>query len=140
MTSKIIYLGDLRTECTHLLSGNKILTDAPPDNQGKGEAFSPTDLAATALGACIVTTMAISARNHGIEMTGAEAEVTKIMATDPHRRIARIDVRLTMPDRPYSEREIRLLEAAARHCPVARSLSDSLEEVVEIIWPTQNQG
>ena len=139
MTSKITYLGDLRTECTHLLSGNKILTDAPPDNQGKGEAFSPTDLAATALGACIVTTMAISARNHGIEMSGAEAEVTKIMATDPHRRIARIEVRLTMPDLPFSDREIRLLETAARHCPVSRSLSDSLEEVVEIIWPNQEK-
>lgn len=138
MTSKITYLGDLRTECTHLLSGNKIITDAPPDNQGKGEAFSPTDLAATALGACIITTMGISAKNHGIDMSGAEAEITKIMAADPHRRIARIEVRLTMPDRPFSERDVRLLEAAARSCPVSRSLSDQLEEVVEIIWPATN--
>ena len=84
--------------------------------------------------------MGIAARNHEIDITGTTAEVTKIMANDPNRRIARIEVRLTMPNRPYSEREIRLLEAAARHCPVARSLSDSLEEVIEIIWPTQNQG
>ena len=79
MTAKITYLGGLRTECEHVFSGQKFFTDAPLDNQGKGEAFSPTDLAATALAACIITTMGISAKNHGINMDGAAAEVTKIM-------------------------------------------------------------
>jgi putative redox protein len=136
MTSKITYLGDLRTEATHLLSGNKIITDAPPDNNGKGEAFSPTDLAATALGACMMTIMGIAARDRGIDMTGATADVTKKMALDPFRRIAGIDLKITMPiDKIYSEKEKKLLEAAAHACPVSRSLSSNLEETVTFVWP-----
>jgi putative redox protein len=136
MTSKITYLGDLRTEATHLLSGNKIITDAPPDNNGKGEAFSPTDLAATALGACMMTIMGIAARDRGIDMTGATAEVTKKMALDPFRRIAGIDLKITMPsDKKFTEKEKKLLEAAAHACPVSRSLSANLEETVTFIWP-----
>ncbi|MBP6828032.1 MAG: OsmC family protein, partial [Saprospiraceae bacterium] len=96
MTSKVEYLGELRTECTHLRSGQKFITDAPVDNQGKGEAFSPTDLSATSLASCMLTTMGISALNHGIDMNGAGAEVHKIMASDP-RRIARVEVTVRMP-------------------------------------------
>jgi putative redox protein len=134
MTSTIEYLGDLRTQATHLLSGSQIFTDAPPDNQGKGEAFSPTDLCATALGCCMMTIMGISARNHDIDMTGAKAEVTKIMGADP-RRIARIEIKITMPNKQYTAKEQKILEAAARACPVSQSLNANLEEVVEIVWP-----
>src|SRR6201994_5183038 len=84
-TIETTYLGDLRTEATHLQSGTKILTDAPTDNQGKGEAFSPTDLLAEALAGCILTTMAIAADTHGINMDNTTAEVTKIMAANPRR-------------------------------------------------------
>ncbi len=134
MTARIEYLGDLRTQATHVASGNQLVTDAPLDNQGRGEAFSPTDLCATSLGCCMMTIMGISARAHDIDMTGATAEITKIMASDP-RRIARIEVVLKMPNRAYSTKDRRILEAAAKGCPVSRSLNADLEEVVEIVWP-----
>lgn len=133
MTSTVTYLGDLRTECTHLRSGQKFVTDAPTDNQGKGEAFSPTDLSATSLATCMLTTMGISARNHGIAMTGANADVTKIMASDP-RRIARVEVTVRMPKNAYTETEKKILEAAARTCPVALSLAEELEQVMVFEW------
>ncbi|KXK40226.1 MAG: OsmC family protein [Bacteroidetes bacterium OLB9] len=104
MTSTILYLGDLRTECTHLRSGQTIITDAPVDNNGKGEAFSPTDLAATALGTCMVTIMGIAARNHGLNIDGTKVEITKHMAADP-RRIAAVDVHITMPETHYSSKD-----------------------------------
>lgn len=131
MTSKVTYLGDLRTECTHLRSGQKFITDAPPDNQGKGEAFSPTDLTATSLATCILTTMAIRARE--LDITGARAEVTKIMASDP-RRIIRIEVKITMPKNSFSDRDKKVLESIARTCPVAFSLSEQIEQVIDIEW------
>ena len=133
MTSTVQYLGDLRTEATHLLSGQTIVTDAPPDNQGRGEAFSPTDLCATSLASCMLTLMGISARNHGLDITGANAEVTKIMAADP-RRIARIEIKFLMPARGFTERQQDILEKAARTCPVHFSLSQGLEEVLEFVW------
>ncbi len=133
MTSRIEYLGDLRLSATHLLSGTTILTDAPPDNQGRGEAFSPTDLCATSLGCCMMTIMGISARAHKIDMTGATAEVQKIMAADP-RRIARIELKIQMPDKNYTEKQKKILETAAKNCPVSLSLNTNLEEVVQIIW------
>jgi putative redox protein len=133
MTAIVEYLGDLRTQATHLLSGNQIFTDAPPDNQGKGEAFSPTDLCATSLGCCMITIMGISARNHDIDMIGAKAEITKVMGADP-RRIARIEVKITMPDKNYSDKQKKILEAASRACPVSQSLNANLEEIVEIFW------
>jgi len=131
MTSKVTYLGDLRTECKHLLSGQKIITDAPPDNQGKGEAFSPTDLTATSLATCILTTMAIRAKE--LDITGARAEVTKIMASDP-RRISRIEVKITMPKNEFSDKDKKVLEAIARTCPVALSLSENIEQVIDFEW------
>jgi len=134
MISKVIYKGDLRTEATHLKSGNVILTDAPTDNHGKGEAFSPTDLASTSLASCILTIMGIAANRHEIDMSGAEASVIKVMASDP-RRIARIEIEIKMPDLEYSSKQIKILEAAAHHCPVGLSLNENTEEVINIIWP-----
>jgi uncharacterized OsmC-like protein len=131
MTSRVKYLGELRTECKHLLSGQKIITDAPPDNQGKGEAFSPTDLTATSLATCILTTMAIRAKE--LDITGARAEVTKIMASDP-RRISRIEVKITMPKNDFSDKDKKVLEAIARTCPVALSLSENIEHVIDFEW------
>jgi uncharacterized OsmC-like protein len=133
MTSTVQYLGDLRTEATHLLSGTKIITDAPLDNQGKGGAFSPTDLCATSLASCMLTLMGISARNHGWDITGAHASVNKIMAADP-RRIARIELTITMPPHPYTEVQKKILETAARTCPVHFSIHADIEEVVVFEW------
>ncbi|MDP3976348.1 MAG: OsmC family protein [bacterium] len=132
-TSTVLYLGGLRTECTHLKSGQKIITDAPTDNHGKGEAFSPTDLAATSLGTCMLTVMGIVAQRHGIDMEGARAEVTKIMAEGP-RRIGEIQVIITMPPKGYTDEQKQLLEATAHACPVGKSLSADLKEVVEFTW------
>ncbi len=133
MTAEIIYQGNLRTQATHIKSGNQLITDAPTDNRGKGESFSPTDMVATALASCILTIMGIKAEDKGIDIVGAKAETTKVMASTP-RRIARIEVKVTMPDHPYSDKEKMLLEKAAHGCPVRRSLHPDLEEVLEIIW------
>lgn len=135
MTSTVTYLGDLRTELKHLKSGQTFVTDAPTDNKGKGEAFSPTDLCATSLATCMLTVMGISAREHGIEMTGALAEVTKEMASDP-RRISKVTVTIHMPKIDYSEGQKRILEHAGRTCPVSFSLSEGIEQKLEFIWPS----
>ncbi len=103
-TSKIIYTGELHTEATHLASGNKITTDAPLDNHGKGQAFSPTDLMATSLATCMLTTMGIAANTHHINMDGASAEVTKVMAANP-RRVSEVHISVTMPANNYSDKE-----------------------------------
>ena len=107
------YLGDLRVECVHNQSGTKIITDAPTDNQGKGEAFSPTDLCATALGACALTIIGIYAKNHGVDVTGTEMEITKTMSADP-RRIGKIEVTFKMPDREYSAKDKESLSVAPK--------------------------
>ena len=134
MTAIVEYKGDLRCECTHLQSGTVTETDAPTDNNGKGEAFSPTDLTATSLGTCMITIMGISARNHGINIDGAEVEITKHMASDP-RRISRIDVKILMPQLSYSEKDKKILETAGRTCPVAYSLHPDIEQVFDFVWP-----
>lgn len=133
-TSEIVYLGNLRTESTHLRSQEKIISDAPIDNQGKGEAFSPTDLTATSLASCMITTMAIAANTHDIPMDGAKAEVLKVMASDP-RRIAAIEVDIFMPDEKYDQKQKTILEKAAITCPVGRSLSAELKQIVRFHWP-----
>jgi len=133
MTSKITYQNNLRTAAVHLRSGNEILTDAPIDNRGKGEAFSPTDLLATSLGSCILTIMGIKAADKGIDMTGATAEVNKIMGSNP-RRIIRLEVTIQMPSNNYSEKEKKLLEAASHGCPVGKSLHPDLEEIIQFNW------
>jgi putative redox protein len=133
MTSKVTYLGDLRTEAVHLQSNTTIMTDAPTDNHGRGEAFSPTDLCATSLATCMITIMGISARNHDIDITGTTAEVVKVMGANP-RRIAAIEIVLKMPNHPFSERERNLLEAAGRSCPVALSLGADVEQRIRFDW------
>ncbi len=134
-TAHIKYLGDLRTEAVHLQSGNKIITDAPVDNQGKGEAFSPTDMVATALGSCMMTIMGISANTHHFDLVGTEIKVTKIMQSDP-RRIGEIRVELFFPPNNYSEKEKKLIKLAADTCPVAKSLHPDLKQT--IIFNYQN--
>ncbi|NJW51685.1 OsmC family protein [Salinimicrobium oceani] len=120
MTSKVTYLGELRTSCEHLQSKSSFITDAPVDNQGKGEAFSPTDTVATALASCMLTIIGIKARDLDLQVTGASAEVTKTMAADP-RRISGIKVAINFPT-SYDDKERKILERAAKTCPVLYSL------------------
>ena len=133
ITSKITYLGGLRTRCEHVRSGQSIITDAPIDNNGKGEAFSPTDLTATSLGTCMVTIMGISAHNHGLSIEGTELEITKIMSSAP-RKIAEIAITLKMPANAFTEKDKKLLEVAARTCPVALSLHPDIKQNITFIW------
>lgn len=132
MTSKVVYIGDLRTEAEHLKSGTKIITDAPTDNNGKGASFSPTDLVATALGSCMITIMGIAAQTHKIDIVGTELTVNKVMASDP-RRIGKIEVVMTMPAKDYSTRERKILEAAAHGCPVGSTIREGVEDL-RIVW------
>ncbi|MDL2330919.1 OsmC family protein [Odoribacter sp. OttesenSCG-928-A06] len=132
-TAKVTYLGDLRTECEHLQSGMKITTDAPTDNQGKGEAFSPTDLCATSLAACMVTIMGIYANTMKIDIVGTDIEVTKVMGTEP-RRIAEVILTFHMPDKSYSDKERKALERAALSCPVHYSLGENVKKTVSFLW------
>jgi uncharacterized OsmC-like protein len=134
MTSQIIYKGELRTNATHIQSGTTIETDAPTDNQGKGERFSPTDLVAAALGTCMVTTMAIKARTMDIELAGTRLEVTKIMVSDP-RRIGKIIVHVFFPQGlSIDEKQKDLLERTARTCPVERTLHPDVELDMQFSW------
>ncbi len=139
MTSTIVYLGNLRTECTHVRSGQTIITDAPPDNNGKGEAFSPTDLAATSLGTCMVTIMGIAANNHNINIDQTRLEITKHMASDP-RRIAAIDINIIFPDIQYSKKDKKILEVAGRTCPVALSLHPDIQQNITFVWPDMDNA
>lgn len=130
MTSKIVYEGNLRTRMTHLYSGTEVLTDAPLDNQGLAQAFSPTDLVATALGSCMISIMGIKARDMNIELTGTTAEITKIMASDP-RRISAVHIVIKFPKNNFSEKDKTIFENAARTCPVAKSMHpDILQDVI----------
>lgn len=134
ITSKVAYPGLLRTQATHLQSGTVLLTDAPKDNHGKGEAFSPTDLVATALGSCMLSIMGVVAKKDGIKpVDGAYAEVTKVMYAEP-RRIGEIHVKLYFPKNDFTEREQKIYEHAAHTCPVAKSLHPDIKQVVEFVW------
>ena len=135
MTTKIIYEGGLRTDMEHVESATHIKTDAPKDNQGNGAAFSPTDLMASSLGTCIVTTMAIYARNHNIFFENVSAEVTKIMIPTP-RKVGEIKVDIYFPEHPYSEKEKSGLENIAHTCPVARSLHPDVLQTVRFFYGT----
>ena len=132
--SKIKYLGDLRTEARHLASGNTIITDAPVDNKGKGQAFSPTDLLSTSLASCMLTIMGITANTHNVNIVGTEAEVTKIMAANP-RRVAEIHIVITFPALAYTGKEKSILENAARTCPVALSVNKDIVQKIEFVYP-----
>ncbi|HPF11646.1 MAG TPA: OsmC family protein [Flavobacteriaceae bacterium] len=131
-TSKVTYLGNLRTKNEHLKSGDAFITDAPTDNQGKGEAFSPTDTVATGLANCMLTTMGIKARDLGVAFEGATALVTKIMASQP-RRIAKIKIEMQLPGN-ISEKHRIILEHTARTCPVEYSLHPEIERVLAFHW------
>lgn len=128
------YLGELRCENVHTQSGSVLPTDAPTDNKGKGEAFSPTDLLATALGACIVTTMGIVAMDMKVDLTGSTWTTVKEMHDAP-RKVGPIRIRLAMKtDRPLTDDEKARLERIMHACPVARSLAESVEQDVTIEW------
>lgn len=130
---EVTYEGGLRTRAVHGPSGAELLTDAPVDNQGKGEAFSPTDLVGTALGTCVLTIMGIVAERHGWNLKGARARVEKTMVADPARRIGKLAVVLELPgDLPEEARAT--LERAGRGCPVHRSLAEAVEAPLEFRW------
>ncbi|RYE35719.1 MAG: OsmC family peroxiredoxin [Sphingobacteriaceae bacterium] len=131
-TIKTVYQGTLRTQATHLQSGTQILTDAPVDNQGKGEAFSPTDLLAAALGSCMLTIMGITARAHQINIDQTECSITKIMSASP-RRVGEIVVELKFPE-TYTEKQQKILERAALNCPVYLSLHPDIQKTVSFGW------
>ena len=132
MTSKVIYKGYLRTEATHIRSGSTIITDAPSDNKGKGEAFSPTDIVATALASCMLTIMGIKANEIDINIEGASAKVKKIMAAGP-RRIAQVIIDINIPIQA-DDKTKNILEKVALTCPVEKSLTDSMIRDVKFIW------
>ena len=132
MTSKVTYIGNLRTENTHIKSGNSFLTDAPTDNSGKGEAFSPTDTVATGLASCMLTIMGMKADGLGIDMKGTTAEVIKTMASNP-RRISKIEIHFTMPFEAGSKTRT-ILENAAKTCPVHYSLHPDIERDLFFNW------
>lgn len=134
-TSSVKYLGKLRTEAVHLESGTTILTDAPKDNNGEGQAFSPTDLVATALASCMISIMGIVSRRDQITpIDGAKAEVTKIMYAEP-RRIGEIHIRISFPPNTYSDKEKKIYEHAAFTCPVAKSIHPDIKQDILFIWP-----
>jgi uncharacterized OsmC-like protein len=127
--AEILYKGELRSEARHLRSGQVLISDAPPDNQGKGEAFSPTDLMSTSLGLCMVTIMGIAARTHGFNIDGTRIRISKIMASNP-RRVTEVHIEFEMPEVSYSDKEKQILEQAALTCPVAMSLHPDLVQKV----------
>jgi uncharacterized OsmC-like protein len=132
MTSKITYLGDLRTSSIHLQSGSEIISDAPIDNNGKGEAFSPTDTVANALGSCMFTVMGIKAQDLNIDLSNSSAEITKIMAADP-RRISEIHVVFNFSVAPDAKNKT-ILERTAMTCPVYYSLHPDIKKVIAFNW------
>ncbi|MBB6682691.1 OsmC family protein [Aequorivita sp. 609] len=131
-TSKVTYLGNLRTENEHLQSKSTYITDAPTDNNGKGEAFSPTDTVATGLANCMITVMGIKARDMNVNMDGTTAMVTKTMAANP-RRISKIEIVLNFPA-GIDEKSRKILENTGRTCPVIQSLHPDIEKVIEFKW------
>jgi len=126
MTSKVVYLGDLRTECTHIQSGTKIITDAPLDNQGKGEAFSPTDLLATSLASCMMTIIGIYCKNHGINFDSCTAEIEKIMGVNP-RKVEKIIVHIDFTGNNWDSSTLEKVIIAGKTCPVAKTIEDSVQ-------------
>jgi len=133
VTIRTVYEGGLRCRATHGPSGTMVVTDAPVDNHGRGESFSPTDLVATALGACMMTIMGIVAERHAIDLAGMTVETRKEMTASPPRRIAALPTTITIPlppDHPHRQ----LLEQAAHTCPVAKSIHPDVAVPVEFVW------
>ena len=134
MTANIIYKGTLRCGATHIQSGSMIETDAPTDNRGKGERFSPTDLLCVSLATCIATTMGIKAIDMNIDLTSTAVDVTKHMLPDP-RRVAKIEVNLLMPAAlQLDEKDKLVLERVGNNCPVAKSLHPEMEVIINYKW------
>lgn len=129
-TSKVTYQGDLRTTAIHLQSNNKIITDAPVDNQGKGEAFSPTDLLATSLASCMLTIIGIKAHDMNIDIAGTTADVTKVMAADP-RRVSEVHVAITF-NQQLDDKAQKIFYNTALTCPVAKSIHPDITQKVTI--------
>jgi putative redox protein len=132
-TATARYEGHLRTEATHTASGTVIQTDAPVDNHGRGEAFSPTDLVGTALGTCILTTMAIVAERHQVNLVGSSFKMEKIMSQEAPRRIAQLNVELHLPA-ALSPADRALMERTAHTCPVALSLNQEIKQEVRFVY------
>jgi putative redox protein len=130
---QVVYQGQLHCEATHGPSGNRIQTDAPKDNMGKGEAFSPTDLVGTSLGTCILTILGIIAQKHGLDIAGSTATVKKEMSSSPPRRISRLSVDVHIPP-GFPEEHRELLEDAAHGCPVHRSLHPDVDAPITFHW------
>ncbi|ACU02739.1 OsmC family protein [Pedobacter heparinus] len=128
-TSKITYNGGLRTTAVHQRSGKEIITDAPVDNKGKGEAFSPTDLLATSLGNCMLTIVGIAANEHDFNIDGTTCDITKVMAENP-RRVAEIVVNFQFPANDYSNKDKKIIERSANTCPVMYSLHPDIKKTV----------
>jgi len=132
-TSDIVYLGQLRCKATHTKSGVEIFTDAPTDNRGKGETFSPTDSVANALGTCALTTMGIVANDNTIQMDNTSAKIAKVMAGGP-RRISEIHMEIIFPSNNYTDEQKKLLENTALNCPVAKSLHPDIKQKVTFFY------
>ena len=133
MTASVIYKGDLRCECTHLQSGSKIETDAPTDNRGKGERFSPTDSICIGLATCMITTMGIRAADMQVDLSGSRLEVTKHMLSDP-RRIGKIEIVLNLPALAIDDKDKKILQMIGDNCPVMKSLHPDLEVAIAYKW------
>lgn len=133
MTASIIYKGHLRCECTHLQSGSRIETDAPTDNRGKGERFSPTDTLCVSLATCMITTMGIRCEDMQVDISGSRLEVTKHMLSEP-RRIGKIEINLYLPGKHISEKDRVVLEKIADNCPVMKSLHPDLIVQSSFVW------
>ena len=132
MTSKVNYKGNLRTECVHLKSNSLICTDAPPDNNGKGESFSPTDLVATTLASCMITVMGIKAAQSDIGFSKISATVLKVMGTNP-RRIVKIKVDIEVGEK-WTSKEKRIMEKTANTCPITKSLHPDIVQDISFIY------
>jgi putative redox protein len=130
----VTYRGGLRCEAVHGPSGQRLVTDAPVDNHGKGESFSPTDLVATAFGTCLFTIMGIVAEREKLDLTGMRVTVSKEMSAEPPRRIARLTARIVMPCRLEEKQKVKL-ENAARTCPVHQTLQGNVEMPIEFVYP-----
>ncbi|SDF78379.1 OsmC family protein [Desulfovibrio legallii] len=134
------YLGNLRVECVHTLSGTKLCTTPTPDHGGAGDSFSPTDLCAAALGACALSVLATYAENHGLDVSGTRLEINKSMTSGSPSRIGRLEVTFHMPARPYSQKEKTVMERAAKTCGVHHSLHPDVEQVFIFDWPDAAPG
>jgi len=133
MTASIIYQGDLRCSATHLQSGTVMQTDAPIDNRGKGEKFSPTDTLCVSLATCIITTMALKASDMGVELKDTKIDVTKYMLKDP-RRVGQVDITIHFPELQLDESQKSTLEITGNNCPVAKSLNPELRLNIQYNW------